>query len=166
MHPYRAPTVPAVTLAATYDCTYWPPECPECHAWCYDRYDRDASEGRVTCSRCGWSGRWADAVTEDTAPAEWGGYCDPWNPWGTADDTFDPDGDHYFDRGERFERIETVWGAAELIAEFPGAVWELETECEPSPNYRTGVDTRVTLHVDGPGGAAALELAAALMADR
>ena len=37
--------------------------------------------------------------------------------------------------------------AVEFIGEFPGAVWDLHDDCESSPNYRTGVDTQVTLHV-------------------
>ena len=98
-------------------------------------------------------------------PAEWGGYCDPANPWGTADDTYDPDaaGDEI---GEPVLIVLPVYAAAKFLADFPGAVWELETECEASQNYRTGVHTRVTAHVDGPGAPAALELAGDILARR
>lgn len=43
-----------VTLTATYDCVWWPPD-------------------------------------EDPDPITWGGFCDPCNPWGTADDDPPPD---------------------------------------------------------------------------
>ena len=98
----------------------------------------------------------------DTDPTTWGGFCDPRNPWGTADDDL-PDSLPY-DGGEPIEIELPIYEAAQFIFDFPGAIWDLEIECDPSHNYRTGVASTVVLHVDGQGAPAALEIAAGMYA--
>lgn len=169
-------TAPHVELKATFWCDWWPP-----------------GEG-------------------DDDPVQWGGWCDPQNPWGTADD--DPPGDpicalcerrlyyrHEYHRGckvtgatgwldefylwdddpepdecehrpvwadkdgdgEPIVLTLPIYQAAEFIRDFPGGVWDLGTESDHDQDYRTGVCTAVTLHVDGPGKDAALALADEMM---
>ena len=80
--------------------------------------------------------------------SEWGGYCDPENPWGTADDEYDEsDESDAYGRGEPIVLELPFDDAVEFIRDFPGAVWDLHDHCDASQN-RTGVWTRVTLHVD------------------
>lgn len=98
---------------------------------------------------------WPDP--EGDEPLCWGGWCDPHNPWGTSNDDIPEQWDTM--TTERPITIELpIWQAAEFIRDFPGGVWELGRECDPSENYRTGVTTQVTLHVSGPGADAALEI--------
>lgn len=100
---------------------------------------------------------------EDCDPHVWGGWCDPDNPWGTADDDIPFDDlvaiGGIRDYGEPITTELPIWQAGDFIASFPGAVWDWQNDCDPSENYRTGVSTRVTLHVAGPGADAALEIA-------
>lgn len=96
---------------------------------------------------------WPDP--EDDTPMTWGGWCDPHNPWGTADDDI-PGAVEFDDEPITVEL--PIWQAAEFIVDFPGGVWDMR-DCDPSENYRTGVSTQVTLHVAGPGADAALEIA-------
>lgn len=162
--------IPTVTIRATYDCTYWPNVCPSCGAEVEavtdgrrffelaGRYGPFHDGGGYVCSACG-------PLTGDPSPAEypaqWGGWCDPANPWGTADD--DRPTDDGFDHGEPIVLTLPIYTAAEFLAAFPGAIWDTDVECEPSQNYGTGVYTTVTAHVDGPGATAALVLAAEMM---
>jgi hypothetical protein len=91
---------------------------------------------------------WPDP--EDDDPAQWGGWCDPHNPWGSlwGDDEYDPDDDSdAYGRGEPIEIVLPLNEAVEFVCDFPGAVWDL-WEGESSVNYRTGVDVSVTLHVE------------------
>lgn len=130
MNAYRVPLVPLVTIRATYDCTYFPPD------------EEDA--------------------------AQWGGWCDPSNPWGSigGDDEYRADdADEAYGRGEPVELALTIGEAVDFLADFPGGIWD-SREAESSPNYRTGVDVSVTAHVDGPGAVAALTLAGAILAGR
>lgn len=87
----------------------------------------------------------------DTEPAQWGGWCDPDNPWGTADDRYDPDdtADAY-GRGEPIEIELEPDDAVTFLVDFPGAIWDTGIECDPEQDYRTGVYTSVTAHVSGP----------------
>ena len=88
-------------------------------------------------------------------PFIWRGWCDPENPWGTLDD--EPR-DQYSVDDEPIELILPPYQAAEFIRDFPGAVWDLHTDCDPSQNYRTGVWTTVTLHVSGEAAETALAI--------
>lgn len=99
---------------------------------------------------------------QDDTPLEWGGWCDPEHPWGTADDDIPASLDTSLTE-EPIVLTLPIYQAGEFIATFPGAVWDLQQDCDPSENYRTGVSTQVTLHVDGPGGPAALEIAAQII---
>jgi hypothetical protein len=98
-------------------------------------------------------------------PTTWGGWCDPCNPWGTVDDDI-PESWDTSQTEEPIGHVLPIWQAAEFIADFPGAVWDWQDDCHPSENYRTGVSTRVTLHVAGPGADAALEIADRLREQR
>jgi hypothetical protein len=86
--------------------------------------------------------------------AEWGGFCDPANPWGTADDDYNPDAPPHDPNDEPIILTEadfdTLDDIVTFVRDFPGAVWDVVHDCDSSQNMRTGVYTRVTLHVDGP----------------
>lgn len=176
MTPTLVPTVPTVTIRATYDCAYWPDVCGRCGAEATVKpagyYAADGSPARYPagetdtyyrggdayCPACGRIG--AELVSPAEDPAQWGGWCDPANPWGTADDWYSPDDDgDAYGRGEPIELELTIWDAAEVLRDFPGAIADTSLESEAGENYRTGVDTRVMAHVSGPGALAALELA-------
>lgn len=173
MNAYRVPLVPLVTIRATYDCTYWPNECGRCGA---ETRDADGAEldyrgpyyhgGGPVCPSCGPLPL-AD-VNPPEDPAQWGGWCDPSNPWGSigGDDEYraDDNGEDY-GRGEPVDVVLPVAEAAGFLAGFPGGVWDL-CEGESSPNYRTGVDVSVSAHADGPGAVAALTLAGEILAGR
>lgn len=88
----------------------------------------------------------------DTDPTITSGFTDPRNPWGGFHSEV-PEGlvgeaftEWCKDNVERLE-FDDVNEAAEFIAEFPGGVWDW-SESEPDLNYRTGVYTEVTLHVE------------------
>lgn len=88
----------------------------------------------------------------DTEPTITGGFTDPNNPWGGFRSEA-PEGLV----GEAFvawrdENVETltfddIEEAAEFIVDFPGGVWDW-CEGESSTDYKTGVNTEVTLHVE------------------
>jgi hypothetical protein len=107
---------------------------------------------------------WWPSDEPDTDHWTWGGWCDPRNPWGTADDepreTYDVEGD------EPIELVLPIYEAAEFIRDFPGAVWDWHDDCDASQNYVNGAYTTVTLHVSGEGEVAALNIAATLQAQR
>lgn len=167
------PAVPMVTITATYSCDYFPDECGTCgaevdvksagfyddrgHAAMYPADDTDTyyCGGDAFCPNCGHVG--SDRVNPANDPADWGGYCDPSNPWSTLDDEYrsgrsynDPDDDP-------IPVVLPVYAAAEFLAQFPGGVWDA-TESEAEMGMTTGVWRRVTAHVDGPGATAALEI--------
>lgn len=80
-------------------------------------------------------------------PTVWGGFCDPTNPWGTADDdlpTYEDWAKPFI--GEPIVLTLPMDEAVDFALDFTGAVWDLVHDCESSPNWRTGVDTTVTLH--------------------
>ncbi len=87
---------------------------------------------------------------------EAGGFTDPRNPWGGADDAV-PE----MLCGERFvawRDANTTWielgieEAARFVAEFPGGVWDA-TEAEFSTvDYARGTRRAVLLHVEGADG--------------
>lgn len=107
---------------------------------------------------------WWPTDEPDTDPWTWGGFCDPQNPWGTADDT--PREVYSVDGDEPIELHLPVYEAAEFIRDFPGAVWDLRDMCDmcaPDQSFRNGAYTNVTLHVSGDAGETALELASVLM---
>lgn len=102
---------------------------------------------------------WPDDGQEN--PWTWHGYCDPCNPWGTLNDDV-PAAPSIWGTVAGDEPIEytlPIWQAAEFIANFPGGVWDLQWECQPDQNYRTGVYSDVTLHMDGDGAEAAMVIA-------
>jgi hypothetical protein len=103
--------------------------------------------------------KWPSDEAEAEFPFLNHGYCDPQNPWGTVPRTVDEETD--WPEGWQEPRPVTlpVWQAAEFIRDFPGGVWDFR-EGEPSTIcYAEGIDADVTLHVEGDGSAAALELA-------
>lgn len=102
-------------------------------------------------------------------PVHWHGWCDPHNPWGSANSwprTYDDP--EFVEGDEPIEVVLPLAEAVEFIAEFPGGVWDL-CEGEHSQDYRTGVYTEVTLHVadwDDPYRNLVLERAEREMAQR
>lgn len=93
---------------------------------------------------------WEDGCEE---PITTGGYTDPSNPWGGWKNEMPDDIHGEAAKAWATENVETVTfnnllEAAEFVADFPGGVWDY-SECEAEQDYRTGVSTRVTLHVDG-----------------
>jgi hypothetical protein len=98
---------------------------------------------------------------DEEDPLIWHGWCDPRNPWGTAD-TDPPDSPSIWgsDAGssEPIELELPIYEAAEFIRDFPGGVWD-HTESESEQSWRSGVWTSVTLHVSGIGGDAAIAIA-------
>lgn len=167
MSGYRVPLVPLVTIRATYDCAYWPDECGRCGVEAETLAPcEDAPDGYV-CPSCGPLP--ANDVNPSEDPAQWGGWCDPCNPWGTlyGDDEYraDDETDSYGRNGPPVEITLPVGEAARFLADFPGGVWDL-CEGESSANLSTGVDVSVTAHVDGPGAVAALTLAGETLAGR
>lgn len=108
---------------------------------------------------------WPSVVSDD--PYHWHGWCDPHNPWGTANDDI-PANPSIWGTSDGSEPIEVtmpIWEAAQFITDFPGSVWDM-TDCGSEQNYRTGVYTSVTLHVTGTGDVAAMELAHQFMERR
>lgn len=89
---------------------------------------------RATFDAVSW-----DDDSED--PNERGGWVDPLNPWGS----FEQDSDD--DSAEPDTVLCTAWEAAELVHDFPGAVWDYSDNCDAEQNIRTGEWKRVTLHV-------------------
>lgn len=97
---------------------------------------------------------WWEDGAED--PCEERGYTDPRNPWGGID-AIVPDGlcGAPF-AAWRDKNAETVTfqpdefaECVDFVADFPGGVWNAETECEAEQNVRDGTWRRVWLHVDG-----------------
>lgn len=88
----------------------------------------------------------------DTDPTITHGFTDPSNPWGGFKHEM-PDGcvgdAAKAWMAENVERLEfgDFEEAAQFVADFPGGVWDYR-ECEADQDYRTGVYTRVTLHVE------------------
>jgi hypothetical protein len=169
-------TAETVTVRATYDCTYWPDVCERCGAevrvlaagyysmdgtpapYPATADDVNVNGGDAYCPTCGHIP--AREVSPPANPAQWGGWCDPANPWGTTDDTYRPDSeDPAYGASDPIGLALPIGEAIEFLREFPGAIWDTAQECEASPNYRTGVDTRVMAHVDGPLAPLALALA-------
>lgn len=100
----------------------------------------------------------------DTDPAQWGGWCDPSNPWGTADDTYDEhDTADAYGRGEPIDLVMTPAEAIDFLVDFPGSIWDTYIECDPSQDYRTGVYTTVIAHIEGPEATTVLDAAVARM---
>lgn len=104
---------------------------------------------------------WWPSDEPDTDHWTWGGWCDPQNPWGTADD--EPREQYHVEGDEPIDLFLPVYQAAEFIRDFTGGVWDLQTESDPDQNFRNGAYTNVTLHVVGEAAPAALELATSLM---
>lgn len=95
-------------------------------------------------------------TSDEEYPMEWGGFCDPYNPWGTADE--EPRDNYHVEGDEAVEVELPIDEAVRFVEDFPGGVWELNQECQPEQSPRTGVYTQVTLHVSGPGADDALDL--------
>lgn len=98
-------------------------------------------------------------------PAEWGGWCNPANPWGTmyGDDEYDPNdtGPAYGRNSPPDEIVLPVYSAAEFVRDFPGGVWDF-AEGESEMNFHSGVWRSVTLHLSGAGAETALAIAETL----
>lgn len=84
-------------------------------------------------------------------PIETGGFTDPENPWGGWKTEL-PQGTNpppeWYDSNVKRVTFDTAWEAAEFILDFPGGVLDY-SEGEGEQDLRTGVWTRVTLHVEG-----------------
>lgn len=87
---------------------------------------------------------WED---DDEEPCAESGYTDVHNPWGG------------FKSSDEQPYHCSPIEAAVIVADFPGAVWDYEPECDPSQDFRTGKYTRVTLHVQEPHDGFVFELA-------
>jgi hypothetical protein len=93
---------------------------------------------------------WEDGSEE---PITTHGFTDPSNPWGGWKYEL-PDGVvGETAKAWMAENVETLTfnnllEAAQFVADFTGGVWDY-SECEPDQDYRTGISTRVTLHVHG-----------------
>lgn len=94
---------------------------------------------------------WRESADDDAETLTAGGYTDPSNPWGGF--RYEkPDGlvgeAFVVWQAENAEVVEfdTVEEAAQFVADFPGAVWDLWPDCDESTN---GDDRsmRVVLHV-------------------
>lgn len=94
------------------------------------------------------------------------GYTDPRNPWGgfTVSVVDAPSGPPFVAWREANAESVTLplVPAAVFVADFPGAVWDWEPDCDAEMT-REGFYRRVTLHVDGEPAAVAAVFA---LADR
>lgn len=89
---------------------------------------------------------WDDPEGSDSLQRE-EGYVDVHNPWGS------------FDYEEPLAYYCSPLEAAVIVADFPGAVWDYEPECDASQDFQTGHYTRVMLHVQEPYDTFIFELA-------
>lgn len=103
--------------------------------------------------RATYQRHWYESDEPDTEPTFEHGYTNPHNPWGGLRSEV-PDelcGEAFVAwRDENVDVVEfdTMFEAAEFVADFPGGVWDYrEGECE-CVDYRDGVYMHVTLHVD------------------
>lgn len=162
-----------IVLRATYEELTWP-EPGDADYDEGDNYPR--TEGGYTDPHNPWGG-FKTAVPE--------GLCGPpftaWRDENAKTVVFDDDdpgtlddGDWFFavDRDARtmdlddgrWQTFSALEHAAQFIVDFPGGVWDF-SEGEGSTNYRTGVETSVTLHVEAEHGAFARRLLAGTFFD-
>lgn len=105
----------------------------------------------------------------DTDPARWTEWVDPERPtdiWSSEppdDPDYGPGYEATADPADCIEWVGPIYAAAELIhaADDRGvSVWEWDQDpAWETINYRHGVESAVTLFVDGPGAKAALTIA-------
>lgn len=89
---------------------------------------------------------------DDAEPTLTSGYTNPCNPWGgwkseMPERAHGPELAAWVAENVQEEVFTSVADAAEFVAEFSGAVWDLVPDCSPNIDYRTGEETTVTLHV-------------------
>lgn len=163
-----------VELRATYETVRWYDECDECGAEVtantdgravleqFGRYGGFHGGGGLICPVHGL--RNSAEVTTTEYPEVAGGWCSVSNPYGNRGT--DTSGDHetgpgspWYDDREAFTVRVSPVEAAEIVAEFPGAVWDLHDDGDGSTDMRTGATTTVTLHVEDQHAAYVFELA-------